>query len=74
MFTFGREALALALAEAKAKNEQHHIVNCPQCRRAIKLQVREMQRRLPPDYPLPEWTLAQPAEDAAAQQDAAAKT
>ncbi len=54
MFTLGREALAQALAEAQAQGEHYHMVDCPKCRHAIKLQVKEMRRRLPPDYPLPD--------------------
>ena len=54
MFTLGREAIAQALAEAQAKNEKHHAINCPKCRRVIKLQIQDMRRRLPADYPLPE--------------------
>jgi hypothetical protein len=30
------------------------MVDCPRCRRAIKVQVTELRRRLPKDYPLPE--------------------
>ncbi len=56
MFTLGREAIGLALAEAKAHNEQYHSLPCPQCRHVIKLQISELQHRLPPDYVLPEWT------------------
>jgi len=54
MTTLGREAIALALAEAQQSHEQYHMVNCSRCRRAIKVQVAEMRRHLPADYPLPE--------------------
>ena len=54
MFTLGRDALALALAEAQQSQEQYHMVDCPRCRHAIKVQVTELRRRLPKDYPLPE--------------------
>ena len=62
MFTFSRDTLGLALAEATAKKAQYHTINCPQCRHVIKLQLREMRRRLPADYTLPEWPPAAPQE------------
>lgn len=54
MMTLGREAIALALAEAQQRHEQYHAVNCPHCRRVIKIQVSELRRKLPANYPLPE--------------------
>jgi hypothetical protein len=54
MMTLGRDAIALALAEAQQSHEQYHTMDCPRCRRAIKVQVSELRRRLPADYPLPE--------------------
>jgi len=54
MTTLGREAIALALAEAQQAHEQYHMVDCPHCRRAIKVQVSELRRKLPADYPLPQ--------------------
>ena len=54
MFTLGREAIALALAESQQSHEQYHTLDCPRCRHAIKVQATELRRRLPKDYPLPE--------------------
>ena len=54
MITLGRDTIALALAEAQQGEEQYHMVDCPRCRHAIKVQVTELRRRLPKDYPLPE--------------------
>ncbi len=54
MVTLGRETIALALADAQKNREQYHMVDCPRCRRAIKVQVAEMRRHLPADYVLPE--------------------
>ena len=54
MLTLGREAIALALAEAQQSHEQHHVVDCPHCRHAIKVPVADLRRRLPANYPLPE--------------------
>jgi NAD-dependent SIR2 family protein deacetylase len=54
MVTLGRETIAMALADAQKNHEQYHMVDCPRCRRAIKVQVAQMRRHLPADYPLPE--------------------
>jgi hypothetical protein len=54
MTTLGREAIALALAEAQQAHEQYHMLDCPHCRRAIKVQVSELRRKLPANYPLPQ--------------------
>ena len=54
MLTLGREAIALALAEAQQAHEQYHMVDCLHCRRAIKVQVSELRRKLPADYALPQ--------------------
>ena len=54
MQTLGRDSIALALAEAQQSHEQHHVVDCPRCRRAIKVPVADLRRRLPANYPLPE--------------------
>jgi len=67
MLTLGREAIAAAVAEAQQSHEQHHVVNCPHCRRAIKVPVAELRRRLPANYPLPE--IAQPAANSEAKSE-----
>ncbi len=54
LFTLSQEAVARAVAEAQAKNEEYHAIACPQCGSAIRLEVAEMRRRLPADYALPE--------------------
>ena len=54
MQTLGRESIALTLAEAQQSHEQHHVIDCPRCRHAIKVPVADLRRRLPADYPLPE--------------------
>ncbi len=54
MFTLGRDAIALALAEAQQRHEQYHTLDCPRCRHVVKVQVAELRRRLPANYPLPE--------------------
>jgi hypothetical protein len=54
MTTLGRESIALAVAQAQHGHEQYHMVDCPRCRRAIKVQVAELRRHLPANYALPE--------------------
>ena len=54
MFTLGRDAVALALAEAQQSHEQYHALVCPHCRHVVKTRIAELRRHLPADYPLPE--------------------
>jgi hypothetical protein len=54
MLTLGRDAIAWAIAQAQQDQETYHAVDCPRCRHVIKIQVTELRRRLPADYPLPE--------------------
>jgi phage FluMu protein Com len=54
MLTLGRDAIALALAEAQQSHEQYHAMDCPRCRHVIKVRIADLRRRLPADYPLPE--------------------
>jgi len=58
-YTMKRETLEAAVAAAAEKKSIHHVENCPQCRRALKIQVSEMKRRLPrpaarPEAPSPQ--------------------
>ena len=58
-----RDELQAAVTEAEGKGEAYYMVSCPQCRRANKVSVRQMRRRLPRDWePTP--TDAAPAEEA----------
>jgi len=59
MFTLGRDAIALALAEVQQRHEQYHALDCPYCRHVVKIRIAELRRHLPADYPLPE---VQPAD------------
>ena len=54
MFTLGRDAVALALAEAQQSHEQYHALVCPHCRHVVKTRIAELRRHLPADYALPE--------------------
>lgn len=53
VFTMSRDAIGLAVAEAEAAHAEHFQEHCPKCRNVIKIQVKELRRRLPPDYVLP---------------------
>jgi DNA-directed RNA polymerase subunit RPC12/RpoP len=47
MFTLSREALAAALEEIEKSPAKHYTIECPQCRRQIKVPVREIRRFQP---------------------------
>jgi NAD-dependent SIR2 family protein deacetylase len=46
-YTLKSEAVEEAVAAAEATKATHHVENCPKCRRALKIQISEMKRRLP---------------------------
>jgi hypothetical protein len=52
-FTLSRDAIGLAVAEAESTGADYYQENCPKCRHVVKIQVKELRRRLPPDYVLP---------------------
>jgi hypothetical protein len=47
MFTLSREAVTAALEEVKESNAKHYNVECPKCRRQIKMPVKNLQRGQP---------------------------
>lgn len=47
MFTLGREAVTTALEEVKETQAKHYNVDCPKCRRQIKVPVKNMRRGQP---------------------------
>jgi hypothetical protein len=47
MFTLGREAVAAALEEIGRTQAKHYNVDCPKCRRQVKVPVRVIQRGQP---------------------------
>ncbi len=53
VFTMSRDAIGIALAEAEASHAEHYQEHCPKCRNVVKIQVKELRRRLPADYVLP---------------------
>ena len=63
-YTMPRDALLYAVAKAQAEKAIHHVENCPKCRHALKIQVNELKRRIPPNTPLPEYTSPAPAASA----------
>ena len=44
MFTLAREAVAAALEEVKETRTKHYNVECPKCRRQVKIPVKDLQR------------------------------
>lgn len=44
MFTLSRQAVTAALEEAEQTQTKHYNVDCPKCRRQIKVPVKDMQR------------------------------
>ena len=61
-YTMARETLLYAVAKAQAEKAIHHVENCPKCRHALKIQVSELKRRIPPNTPLPEYVPPAPVE------------
>jgi len=53
VFTLSRDAIGFAVAEAQASQAEHYQEPCPKCRNVIKIQVKELRKRLPADYALP---------------------
>ena len=47
MFTMGREAVTAALEEVAETHARHYNVECPKCRRQIKIPVKNMRRGQP---------------------------
>lgn len=47
MFTLSREALTAALEEIEKSPAKHYNVECPKCRRQIKIPVKEIRRFQP---------------------------
>lgn len=62
-YTMPRDALLYAVAKAQAEKAIHHVENCPKCRHALKIQVNELKRRIPPNTPLPEYIPPEPAKE-----------
>ncbi len=46
-FNLGRDYLVDALAKAEEKKQKYHALECPNCRKMIKVPVKEMKRYTP---------------------------
>lgn len=46
-FNLTRDYLAYAVAEATEKRQKYHAVECVNCRKTIKVSVKQMQRFMP---------------------------
>lgn len=44
MFTLSQESVVAALEEIEQSDAKHYNIECPKCRRQIKVPVREIQR------------------------------
>ena len=53
VFTMSRDSIGIAVAEAEQSHVEYYQALCPKCRHVIKIQVKELRRRLPADYILP---------------------
>jgi len=53
MFTLGRDSIGIAVAEAEQAHAEYYQAPCPKCRNGVKIQVKELRRRLPTGYVLP---------------------
>lgn len=48
-FNLSRDYLGTAVAEAREKRQKYHAVECPNCRKTVKVSLRQMQRFVPPE-------------------------
>jgi len=46
-FTLSQEAVAAALEEVEAQKARHYSLECPHCRKVVKIPVRELRRHRP---------------------------
>ncbi|MBE2197052.1 MAG: hypothetical protein IAE79_00485 [Anaerolinea sp.] len=46
-FNLTRDYLAYAIAEADEKRQKYHAVECPKCRKTIKVSVKQMRPFVP---------------------------
>ncbi len=50
-FNLRRDFLAYAIAQASEKGQKHYAVECVNCRKMLKVSVREMRRYVPAETP-----------------------
>ncbi len=46
-FNLSREFMAQAVSEAAEKNHKSHPIECPSCRKTVKVSVKQMRRFVP---------------------------
>lgn len=46
-FNLTRDYLAYAIEQAREKGQKHHAVECINCRKTIKVSIKQMQRFVP---------------------------
>ena len=46
-FNLGRDYIGEAVAEADEKRQKYHAVECPKCRKTIKVSLKQMRRYAP---------------------------
>ena len=47
MFTLSRDRVAAALEEMEQKGEEYYTLECPKCRRAVKVPRNDLERMRP---------------------------
>jgi phage FluMu protein Com len=52
-YTLSRDSIGYAVAETEASHSEYYQEDCPKCRNVIKIQLKDLRRRLPDDYVLP---------------------
>ncbi len=52
-FNLSRDYLAEAVAEATEKRQKYHGIECPNCRKLIKVSIQQMKRYVPVTRPDP---------------------
>lgn len=50
-FNLGRDYLEQAVAEATAARQKYHAMECPKCRKTIKVSLKQMARYVPKPAP-----------------------
>jgi len=53
-YTLSRDSIGFAVAETEASHSEYYQEDCPKCRNVIKIQLKDLRRRLPAGYVLPQ--------------------
>lgn len=46
-FNLTRDYMVTAVAEAQEKRQKYHAIECPSCRKTVKVSIRQMRRYVP---------------------------